>query len=274
MKIPYYLAIALLLCSTACQKSVDPIMGGPDPVVDTASIPGGTITPGDTITYEVISADTSGWFGMWMDDQSRLVANQLDSIQNSTPIPNYYGSPVYFHSGWKYSFVPKHQPFQAMISVDNRSFLQDITINLYKGNQLIKTVKNNPSSGFAKLMADLDTTVVTGTASDPVLTYEVLVSDPNASLFQSDSWMGQWTMPDGTNNGIVDGVINPLLFDFGIPSGWHYTFKPDHLPFDMSLFAMPYTEDGSNVTINFYVNHQLVKSASSRKQQRLTYTVQ
>jgi len=274
MKPAYYLAIALLLCMTACQKSVDPIMGGNDPSVDSASTPGGTGNPGDTITYEVISADTSGWFGMWMDDQSRLVANKLDSIQYSDPLPNYYGSPIYFHSGWKYSFVPKHQPFQALISVDNRTFLQDLTINLYKGNQLIKTVKNDPASGFAKLMVDLDTTIVTGTANNPVLTYEVLVSDPDNASFQYNAWIGQWTMPDGKNNGIIDGIANPLLFDFAIPSGWHYTFKPDHLPFDMSLYASPYTEDGSNVTINFYVNHQLVKSASSRKQQRLTYTVQ
>ena len=275
MKPAYYLTIALLLCITACQKSVDPIMGGEDdPIEDSTNIPGGPSNPGDTITYEVISADTSGWFGIWIDEQSRLVANQLESIQYSNPLPSYYGTPIYFHSGWKYSFVPKHHPFQAFISVDNRTFLQDLTINLYKGNQLIRTTKNDPSSGFAKLMADLDTTIVTGTANDPVLTYEVLVSDPDTSYFQSDAWIGQWTMPDGKNNGIIDGVINPLLFDFAIPSGWHYTFKPAHLPFDMSLFASPYTEGGSNVTINFYVNHQLVKSASSRKQQRLTYTVQ
>jgi hypothetical protein len=267
MKITYCLAIALLLCITACQKSADPIMGGNDPAEDS------TIIPGDTIKYEVISADTSGWYGMWMDEQSRLVANQLDSIDYRYSIPSYYGTPIYFHSGWKYSFVPKHRPFQALISVANRTYSNDITVNLYKGGQLIKTTKNDAMSGVAKLMADIDTTVVTGTATDPVLTYEVLISDANTSSFESDSWIGQWTMPDGTSNSIVDGVDNPILFDFAIPSGWNYSFKPDHLPFDMSLFAVPYTEDGSNVTINFYVNHQLVKNASSRKQQRLTYTV-
>ena len=270
MKITYYLAIALLLCITACQKSVDPIMGGNDPE-DSISVPN---MPGDTITYEVISADTSGWYGMWMNDQSRLVANQLESIDYSNSFPSYYGTPIYLHSGWKYSFVPQHHPFQALISVDNRTYLNDITINLYKGGQLIKSSRNNPATGFAKLMADIDTTIVTGTATDPVLTYEVLVSDTNNSAFQSGSWIGEWNMPNDTVNSFVDGIINPILFDFAIPSGLHYTFKPAHLPFDMSLFASPYTEDGGNITINFYVNGQLVKSASSRKQQRLTYTVQ
>src|SRR3954452_6827061 len=74
MKITYCLTITLLLCITACQKSVDPIMGGNDPIEDSTNIP--TIL-GDTIMYEVISTDTSGWFGMWMDEQSRLTGNQL-----------------------------------------------------------------------------------------------------------------------------------------------------------------------------------------------------
>lgn len=260
MKATHCLVIALLLCVAACQKSVDSIMENGTPNEDSTGL------PGDTITYEVISTDTSGWYGMWMDEHSRLVSNQLDSVT--------YGSPIYLHSGWKYSFVPQYSPFQALISVDNRTYSNDITLNLYKGGQLIKTITNDAGSGFAKLMVDIDTTVMTGTASDPVLTYEVLVRDANSSSFESDSWIGQWTMPDGTPNSLVNGMDDPLLFDFAIPSGWHYSFKPDHLPFDMSVFASPYTENGSNVIINFYVNHQLVKSSSNRKQQRLTYTVQ
>src|SRR5207253_2406981 len=97
----------------------------------------------------------------------------------------------------------------------------------------------------------------------------------DTTKFQSDAWLGQWNKPDGTVNGIVNGTFNSLTFDFAIPQGWRYSFKPDRLPFTMMVSAGPYTKDGAKTTINFYVNEQLVKSIATRDwMYNLNYRVQ
>ena len=50
-----------------------------------------------SLTYEVITKDTGGWFGIWTDASGNVVGTPLDSIT--------FGSPVYNKSGWKYSFA-------------------------------------------------------------------------------------------------------------------------------------------------------------------------
>ena len=67
-------------------------------------------------------------------------------------------------------------------------------------------------------------------------------------------------MPDGK----VNDLNKPLLDSYALPSGWKYTFKPDHLPFTMYLAGTPYTTDAATITINFYVNGSLVKTVSSQ----------
>jgi hypothetical protein len=91
--------------------------------------------------------------------------------------------------------------------------------------------------------------------------YEVFVSEQDTTKFQSDGWLGQWT----TASGVPSDLNNPLAgLWFAIPSGWKYTFKPGQLPFTMRMAASPYTKNGGKVTINFFVNGQLVKSSAVR----------
>lgn len=205
----------------------------------------------DTLTYEVTTSDTSGWFGIW-NLPGGISGTLLDSIT--------FGSPVYLSSGWLYTFVSHEPSFQPFISVATKTYNDNITVNLYKNGHLLKTSTNDAMIGVAKLMGNADSNIITGTTSAPVLTYEVSLSNVDTSKFEYDGWIGQWA----NANGIMSSVNNPLLTDFAIPSGWRYTFKPDHLPFNMSMQASPYSKNGSTVTINFYVNGKLVKSNASR----------
>ena len=116
--------------------------------------------------------------------------------------------------------------------------------------------------GTSKLLLTAQTDSLIGTPANPVVTYEVVTSDPDTSKYQSDSWLGVWSSPSGVMNSVNDGVLASV---FPVCSHWRYSFKPDHLPFTMRLGAMPYTMDGGNVTINYYVNGQLVKTISSRQ---------
>lgn len=258
--------ILLLLSSgiflTACQKSVQNTgrLAG-RPVDNTED---STITAGDTLTYEVLTSDTRGWFGIWNRPDSGLAGNILDSIT--------HGSAVYLPSGWKYTFVSPAQPFQALISVAASTYSDDITVNLYKNETLIKSSKNDAMRGVAKLMVNAGTDSLRGTPEDPVVTYEVLVSDMDSTKFESDAWLGQWTNAKGVSN----SLNNPLLsIVFAMPSGWKYSFKPEHLPFTMHIAASPYTKDGGKVTVNFYVNGHLVQSSASREwMYNVSYTVQ
>lgn len=243
--------VILLLLSSgiifiACQKSVQ----------DTPALRGNTedstIMAGDTISYEVLTSDTRGWFGIWNQPDGVLASNVLDSIT--------YGTPVFLPSGWKYTFVSPAEPFQALISVAASTYSDNITVNLYKNGTLIKSSKNDAMKGVAKLIVNAGADSLKGTPADPVLTYEVLISERDTAIFESDGWIGQWT----NAKGIFNGLDNPLLINFAIPSGWKYSFKPAHLPFTMRMGASPYTKDGAKVTINFYVNGQLVKSSASR----------
>jgi len=242
----------------SCQKSLSVEM------YDDGTEGDSTATTKDTLTYEVITKDTGGWYGIWIDENSDLIGTGLDSGS--------FGSAIYFKSGWRYSFTPKHSPFQMMMSVDAKNYSDDITINFYKNGQLIKTKTNDPITGFSKLLwnAVNDTTV--GTAQDPLLTYEVVLSNMDASKFQSDGWNGGWINKNGDNT----FTSNPLAMDFAIPSGWRYSFHVASLPFTMSMQTSPYTKGGSTVTLNFYVNNILVKTSSSNDliYPPLTYTVQ
>lgn len=235
----------------ACQKSAQDTNRPADRPVDNTE--DSTIAAGDTLTYEVLTSDPMGWFGIWNQPNGVLGGYVLDSIT--------YGSPVYLPGGWKYTFISSAQPFQAFISAATRSYHDDITINLYKNSQLIKSVKNDVGPAVAKLLMDVKTDSLKGTPANPVLTYEVLISDRDTTKFESDGWIGQWNNARG-----VIGDTNHLAFNFAIPSGWKYTFKPEHLPFTMRMAASPYTKDGAKVTVNFFVNGQLVKSAASRNE--------
>ena len=42
----------------------------------------------DMLTYEVITADTSGWYGIWNDENGGLISTTLDSCT--------WGNAVYF----------------------------------------------------------------------------------------------------------------------------------------------------------------------------------
>ena len=230
----------------ACQKSVS------DSSVDNGT--GGAdslINPGDTVTYEILTTDPGGWAGMW-SDPGGFDCNPLDSMV--------FGSPLYYPSGWRHSFVCPSTPFQAFISAASRGYDQDITANLYKNGKLIKTVTNDAMKGVAKLLVTANTDALTGTSTNPALMYEVLISDSDTAKFEPDAWTGQWNTPDEK----VSDADRPLLNLFAIPGGWRYSFKPGRLPFTMYVGASPYTPGAATVTVNFYVNGSLVKTVSSQ----------
>ena len=250
MKKYVFICGCIFIMVAACQKPTVNADKPNTPVDVTDSL----ILKGDTLTYEVITNDPAGWYGMWNEPDGSVHCNPLDSI--------YFGGPEYYLNGWKRSFVCPNQPFQAFISAATKLYDKNITVNLYKNNKLIKTSTNDsgPGLGVAKLLVDVKTDTLTGTATDPMLTYEVLLNEEDTTKFEADGWIGQWNIP----NGKVSSLESPLLTNFAIPSGWKYTFKPTHLPFTMYLGATPYTADGALITINFYVNGALVKSQSSR----------
>ncbi|HYV54582.1 MAG TPA: hypothetical protein VE933_08370 [Chitinophagaceae bacterium] len=242
----------------ACQRSV------PDIINRTNNTQDSVITTGDSLTYEVLTADTGGWAGTW-NLPGGMACNVLDSVT--------YGSPIYLPSGWRYTFSVPTYSFQALLSASARSYSEDITVNLFKNGHLIKSVTNDAMKGVAKFIYDIKTDTLVGTASDPVLKYEVLVSDPDTTKFESDAWLGHWM----TGKAVYDDDNNHFLqgFRFAMPSGWKYSFKPDHLPFTMKMQAGPYTIDGGKITINFFVNGQLVKSSANRDWiYDMEYTVQ
>jgi hypothetical protein len=241
----------------ACQKSADDVafMGNMDD---------STIVAGDTLTYEVLTSDTIGWSGVWNKPDNNLATNALDS--------GAFGSPVYFPSGWRYTFISPAHTFQAWISVAAYTYSDNITVNLYRNGALVKSATNNPMKGVARLLQNVKGDSLTGTPSDPVLKYEVLVSEQDSTTFQPDGWIGQWA----TASGVPSDLNNPLAGGlFAIPSGWKYTFKPGQRPFTMRMAASPYTKNGGKVTINFLVNGQLVKSSAARDWiYDMQYTVQ
>jgi hypothetical protein len=245
----------------ACQKSLQNTNRPANRPIDNTG--DSTIMVGDNLSYEVLTLDTRGWFGIWNRPDIGLATNVLNSIT--------YGSPVYLPSGWKYTFVSPAQPFQALISAAASTYNDDITVNLYRNGALIKSSKNDAMKGVAKLMVNAGTDSLRGTPADPVFTYEVLVSEIDTTKFESDGWIGQWN----NAKGVVSDLNNRLALGFAKPSGWKYTFKPEHLPFTMRMAASPYTKDGAKVTINFFVNGQLVKSSASRDWiYNMQYTVQ
>jgi len=257
--------LLLLSCGIfliACQKSVlDTNRPANRPVDNTED---STITVGDTISYEVLTSDTKGWFGIWNRPDSGLVSNVLDSIT--------YGTPVYLPSGWRYTFVSQAQPFQALISAAASTYNDDITVNLYRNGALIKSSKNDAMRGVAKLMVNIGTDSLKGTPENSVLTYEVLISEMDTAKFESDGWVGQWTNAKGKPMDINNRLLSGF---FAIPSGWRYSFKPEHLPFTMHMAASPYTKNGGKVTINFYRNGQLIQSSASREWiYNMSYNVQ
>ena len=249
MKKLTFLLLTSSLLITACQKPVS----GFDTRLD--RLEGDSIIiPGDTMTYEVITADPGGWFGVWNGADGVLTSNGLDSIT--------WGNPNYLPGGWRYTFIMPSRPFQALISAAVRSYAYDITVNLYKNGQLIKSAFNESKMrGMSKLMVNAQTDNWTGTVSDPVLTYEVVVTEPDSSKFEPDAWQGQWNTPAGVVNDYTDRLLGSA---FPMSSGWKYSFKPEHRPFRMYMEASPYTTNGGKVTIHFLVNGQLVKSISSR----------
>lgn len=262
MKTIIFLLLSSGIFLIACQKSVpDTDRPANRPVDNTGD---SVITVGDTLSYEVLTSDTGGWFGIWNRPDSCFASNVLDSIT--------YGTPLYLPSGWKYTFISPAQPFQAIISVAARTYSDDITVNLYKNGTLIKSSKNDAMRGVAKLMVNAGTDSLTGTPEAPVVTYEVLVSEMDTTKFESNGWIGQWT----NAKGVVNDLNNRLLSSvFAMPSGWRYSFKPENLPFTMRMAASPYTKNGGKVTVNFYVNGQLVQSSASREwMYNMSYNVQ
>lgn len=238
---------AYCFIALSCQKSVsDSSQDNGTAGVDSL------IAAGDTLTYEIITADADGWAGIWNEPDGTVGSNPLDSIT--------YGSPVYYRSGWRHSFICPSTPFQAFISAASRLYDEDITANLYKNGKLIKSVTNDAMKGVAKLMVTADTDTLIGTASDPVLMYEVLISDADTTQFEPDAWLGQWNLPDGKVNDFNKPHSTML---YALPSGWRYTFKPLRLPFTMYLAGSSYTPGAATITINFYVNGQPVKTISS-----------
>ena len=249
MKKIIFPAIAYCIVMFSCQKS--PIDLSVDNGTGNGNGTGGVdsvISAGDTITYEVLTADATGWAGIWNEPDGTIGYNPLDS--------GTFGSPVYYPSGWRHSFVCPTTPFQAFISAATVLYDQDITANLYRNGKLIKTVK-----GVTKLLVTADTDTLIGTALDPVLMYEVLISDADITQFEPDAWLGVWNMPDGKIN---DFNKPSATLDYALPTGWRYTFKPEHLPFTMYLAGTSYTMGAATITINFYVNGQLVKTTSLR----------
>lgn len=255
------ISFLLLICSillVACQKPAG------DVSVLQGNKPDSIIVSGDSLTYEVLTTDTGGWVGVWNQPGVGLTGNGLDSIS--------FGSPVYLPGGWKYNFISPSEPFQALLSVAARSFSDDIIVNLYKNGQLLKSSKNDAMKGVAKVIADVQTDSLQSSPGNPVLSYEVLVSETDTTKFESDAWLGHWIKADGKYN----DIHNPLLFGLlAMPSGWKYTFKPGYLPFTMHMQASPYTKNGGKVTVNFFVNGQLVKTIASRDWiYDISYTVQ
>jgi hypothetical protein len=265
MKTADIAVLGICILVSACQRAT------PDDILSGTQQEDSTFLPGDSLTYEVITTDTVGWFGIWMQGDGTTAVNTLNSVT--------YGSPNYLPSGWRYTFAAPAPPFQAFISVDASTFADDITVNLYKNGTLLKSVTNDVGKGFAKLLVDANNDSLTGTPAAPVLTYEVLVTDRDSSKFQSDSWIGHWV----NMHGIYNDLDNPYHQDdrlstfFAIPSGWRYTFKPDHLPFAMRMQAAPYTQGGGTVTVNLFVNGKLVRSQSTSQNVMyppVEYTVQ
>ena len=246
--------VILLFCSifllNACQKPAGQFDQSRGDRIDSV------IQSGDILTYEVLTPDPGGWYGVWNRSDGVLVSVGLDSIT--------WGNPLYLQSGWKYTFVAPSRPFQALLSAFSKSYSTAITANLYKNGALIKTGATDGIPGFAKFMVDVQTDDWKGTVTDPVLTYEVLVTDPNpdTTVFQRDAWQGQWNTPSGVVNDLNDRMAGST---FPMPGGWKYSFKPEHLPFRMYMAAGPYSSGGGRVTINFYVNGNLVKTISSRQ---------
>jgi hypothetical protein len=171
-----------------------------------------------------------------------------------------FGSPVYLHSGWTYNIPTPSVNFVPLISVATRTYSQDITVNIYKDGKLIKSSSNYPQQGMARLLLVPDSMQTNGSSANPALTYEVSITNPDTSKFQYDAWKGHWY----DANGVYNDNTNVFLSTFPISGGWKYSFKPDQLPFTMSMQVTPYSKDGSTVTIRFYVNGALVKSASGR----------
>lgn len=237
MKKNILLFIVSICFLTACQKNVS--------VNNTPHL------QNDTLTYEIITTDTGGWYGVWMDENGELAGTGLDGGNS--------GSAIYFKSGWKYSFVAKNAPFQMMMSVDSKNYDDNITINFYKNGVLQKTQTSEPFKGFAKMLWNAVDGSIVGTTQDPIITYEVLLDNMDTTKFQSNGWSGQWYGVKEHNT----SVDNPLTFDFAIPGGWRNSFHPKSLPFTMSMQTMPYTKYGAEVTINFYVNGVLVKTTTS-----------
>lgn len=261
MKKNLWILFAGLFVFSACQKSVEMSNESQGTEGTTGSDSSFALT--DTLTYEVLTADTSGWFGIWNDEYGELCGNVLDNVT--------WGSPVYFKSGWKYSFLAKKQPFQMFVSAAARTFSEDITINFYRNGKLVSTATNSAMKGVSKLMLDAITDTIAGNSSRPMLTYEVLLKNLNNNAFQPDAWSGQWRMANTRYN----SLSNPLLITFGIPSGWTYNFQPASLPFTMQMQAWPYSPSGSELTINFYVNGAMVKTLSSSETiYDMQYTVQ
>lgn len=242
----YLFVIAGLLTLSSCQKQIE--VNRPAFPVGTDS----TYTPGDTITYEVITTDREGWFGVWNEGSGKLNGSVLDSGS--------FGSPVYLPSGWRFAFVPGATANQSFISVAAKSFNDDITVNIYKNGALLKTNTNFPMRGMARILAETDPPKLVGTDAQPILTYEVITTSYDTTKFNYTAWLGIWADADGINQ----TVHQYLLGDFSMPSGWRYSFIPDHLPFTMSMQAYPYTPNGALITTNFYKNNVLVKSTSSR----------
>src|SRR5262245_35710090 len=124
----------------ACQKSVPDVNNRTDNSQDSI------VATGDTLTYEVLTTDTAGWFGLW-NLPGELAGNVLDSVT--------YGTPLYFPSGWRYSFSVPAYSFQALLSAASRTYSHDVIVNLYKNGQLIKSVKNDAMPGVAKFIYDV-----------------------------------------------------------------------------------------------------------------------
>src|SRR4030095_4485642 len=119
--------VILLSCSilvlTACQKQAGQLDSSRGNGTDSV------IHGGDLLTYEVLTTDPGGWYGVWNRADGVLVSVGLDSVS--------WGNPLYLQSGWKYTFIAPSRPFQALLSVFSKSYSTAITANLYKNGELI-----------------------------------------------------------------------------------------------------------------------------------------
>src|SRR5205814_7709356 len=89
MKKIIFPAIAYCIVMFSCQKS--PIDLSVDNGTGNGNGTGGVdsvISAGDTITYEVLTADATGWAGIWNEPDGTIGYNPLDS--------GTFGSPVYY----------------------------------------------------------------------------------------------------------------------------------------------------------------------------------